>query len=178
MLDIFGLGVALQFLLVLRAHQGLRRCTPAGFYLPSLVGVTLSLAVVISLLAVITAGWQMPPEVQGQGYYEYLFWCGGHSLQFAYTQLVMLAWLLLARHSGVALPGPGAWYAGLLMLGLLPVLSTPLIYLLYDRVSLEARSAFTRQMQFGGGLAVISVGLLVTWRLRGSTAWAPRLLWG
>jgi hypothetical protein len=125
----------------------------------------------------------MPAEVEGQGYYEYLFWGGGHSLQFAYTQLVMLAWLLLAWHSGVVLPGRGSWYAGLLMLGFLPVLSTPLIYLLYDTVSLEARSAFTRQMQMGGGLAVVPVGALVIWGLLRSTSADPltrplrRCLW-
>jgi hypothetical protein len=173
MLGIFGLGVALQSLLVLLAHQGLRRTAPDGFHLPTLAGLTLSLAVLISLLAVVISGWQIPAEVQGQGYYEYLFWGGGHSLQFAYTQLVMLAWLLLAWYSGVALPGRGVWYAGLLILGFLPVLSTPLIYLLYETVSLEARTAFTRQMQFGGGLAVIPVGFLVIWGLLRSTPAEP-----
>jgi hypothetical protein len=173
MLGIFGLGVALQSLLVLLGHQGLRRSAPAGIHLPTLAGLTLSLAVVISLLAVVVAWWQIPAEVVGQGYYEYLFWGGGHSLQFAYTQLVMLAWLLLAWHSGVVLPGRSVWYLGLLILGVLPVLSTPLIYLLYDTVSLASRTAFTRQMQMGGGLAVIPVGALVIWGLLRSSPADP-----
>lgn len=173
MLGVFGLGVALQALLVLLGHQGLRRSSDSAFHLPTLAGLTLSLAVVISLLAVVAAWWQMPAEVEGQAYYEYLFWGGGHSLQFAYTQLVMLAWLLLAWHSGVSLPGRGVWYAGLLILGFLPVLSTPLIYLLYDTVSLASRTAFTRQMQMGGGLAVIPVGALVIWGLLKSSPADP-----
>ena len=165
MLGLFGLGVALQSLLVLIGHRGVRCTAPTGFHLPTLAGLTLSLAVVISLLALATAWWQMPEGVEGQGYYEYLFWGGGHSLQFAYTQLIMLAWLLLAWHSGVILPGRGGWYAGLLILGFLPVLTTPLIYLLYETVSIESRTAFTHQMQMGGGLGVIPVGALVIWGL-------------
>ena len=173
MLAVFGLGVALQSVLLLIGHQGLTRSAPDGFHLPTLAGLTLSLAVLISLLAVFIAWWQMPAEVEGQAYYEYLFWGGGHSLQFAYTQLVILAWLLLAWHSGVQLPGRGGWYAGLLILGFLPVLSTPLIYLLYDTVTLESRTAFTRQMQMGGGLAVIPVGALVIWGLLQSSSADP-----
>ena len=165
MLGIFGLGVAVQALLVLFAHRGLRRSPDGALHLPTVAGVSVSLAVVISLLAVVTAAWQMPAGVEGQAYYEYLFWGGGHSLQFAYSQLVILAWLLLAWHSGVSLPGRGAWYAWLLVIGFLPVLSTPLIYLLYETVSLESRTAFTRQMQMGGGLAVIPVGALLIWGL-------------
>jgi hypothetical protein len=161
MLGIFGLGVALQVLLVLTSRSTLMLVASPGFHLPTLAGLTLSLAILVSLLAVAVAWWQMPADVAGQGYYEYLFWGGGHTLQFAYTQLVMLAWLLLAWHSGVRLPGDSRWYAVLLLLGVAPVLLTPLIYLLYDTVTLESRNAFTRLMQYGGGLAVIPVGALV-----------------
>ena len=173
MLGTFGLGVAMQSLLVVFGHAGLKRTATGGFHLPTLAGLTLSLAVLISLLAVVVSWRSIPAEVEGQGYYEYLFWGGGHSLQFAYTQLVILAWLLLAWHSGVALPGRGVWYAGLLILGFLPLLSTPLIYLLYDTVSLESRTAFTRQMQMGGGLAVIPVGALLIWGLSRSAPADP-----
>jgi heme/copper-type cytochrome/quinol oxidase subunit 1 len=165
MLAVFGLGIALQALLVFASRSALILPGARGLHLPTLAGLTLSLAVLVALLAVTTAWWQMPADVSGQGYYEYLFWGGGHTLQFAYTQLIMLAWLLLAWHSGVRLPGDGRWYAALLLLGAAPVLLTPLIYLLYDTVTLESRSAFTRLMQYGGGLAVIPVGALVLWGL-------------
>ncbi|MEJ2461741.1 MAG: cbb3-type cytochrome c oxidase subunit I [Candidatus Thiodiazotropha sp.] len=175
MLGVFGVGIALQLVLVFLGSTGLRRAAAAGFHLPTLAGFTLALAILIALLAIVTAWWQMPPEVEGQGYYEYLFWGGGHSLQFAYTQLIMLAWLLLAWGSGAHLPGDARWYAVLLLIGVAPVLLTPVIYLLYDTVSLESRNAFTRLMQYGGGLAVIPLGALVVWGLLKSPPSEPQL---
>lgn len=173
MLGLFGLGVVLQAVLVFSSRSFLMHRTSHAIHLPTLTGMTLSVAVLAALSALITAYWQMPGEVAGQGYYEYLFWGGGHTLQFAYTQLIMIAWLLLAWYSGVRLPGAGWWYGGLLLLGITPVLLTPLIYLLYDTVTIESRTAFTRVMQYGGGLAVIPVGLLLLWGLFRSPAGSP-----
>jgi len=164
MLVIFGLGIALQSLLALNATRW-----SMGFgrqiHLPSLSALTLSIAVGMALLALLAAWLQIPREVEGQGYYEYLFWGGGHTLQFAYTQLIMLAWLLLAWHSGVRLPGAGRWYVALLLLGVAPVLLVPLIYSLHATVTLASHTAFTQLMQYGGGLAVTPLGLLVIWGL-------------
>ncbi len=175
MLGVFGAGIALQLVLVFLGRPGLRPSATTGFHLPTLAGLTLALAILIAMLAIVIAGWQMPAEVEGQGYYEYLFWGGGHSLQFAYTQLIMLAWLLLAWRSGAHLPGDARWYGVLLLIGVAPVLLTPVIYLLYDTVSLESRNAFTRLMQYGGGLAVIPLGALVVWGLLKSPRSEPQL---
>ena len=163
-LGVFGLGIALQSLLGLYhtrrsfGFTGQRR-------LPGLAGFTVAIAVLTSLGALITAWWQIPAEVEGQGYYEYLFWGAGHTLQFAYTQLLLLAWLLLAWHSRVVLAVDSRWLVWLLLLGIAPVLFTPLIYLLYDTLTIESRSAFIRMMQFGGGIAAVPIGLLVLWGL-------------
>jgi hypothetical protein len=165
MLGLFSFGITLQAILVFSSGSLLFDHSSRRIHLPTLAGLTLSVTVLVALLAVITAWWQMPGEVEGQGYYEYLFWGGGHTLQFAYTQLIMLAWLLLAWRSGARIPGDGRWYAGLLLLGAMPVVLVPLINLLYDTVSLESRTAFTRLMQYGGGLAVIPLGALVLWGL-------------
>jgi len=170
MLGLFGAGIALQALLTLFSGPALFAGGWRHIPLPLLAGVTISLAVLVSLLALLVAWQQIPPEVEGQGYYEYLFWGGGHTLQFAYTQLIILAWLLLAHHSGVVLPGGNRGYAGLLLLGFLPVLATPVIYLLHDTVTLESRTAFTRLMQYGGGVAVVPVGALVLWGLLKSSS--------
>lgn len=164
MLMIFGLGIALQ---ALQAFSATPR--PLTFdrliHLPSLAALTLSVAVIMALLALLTAWLQIPRGVEGQGYYEYLFWGAGHTLQFAYTQLIMLAWLLLAHHSGVRLPGARRWYVALFLLGVAPVLLVPLIYALHDTVTLASRLAFTQLMQYGGGVAVTPMGLLVIWGL-------------
>jgi heme/copper-type cytochrome/quinol oxidase subunit 1 len=134
-------------------------------YLPSLIAMTISIAVIVSIFALITAWLQIPSSVAGQAYYEYLFWGAGHTLQFAYTQLLLLAWLLLALHSGVTVPTKSRWIIWLLLLGVAPVLLTPIIYLLYDTVTFESRTAFIRMMQFGGGIAAIPIGLLVLFGL-------------
>ncbi|MES9824931.1 MAG: cbb3-type cytochrome c oxidase subunit I [Candidatus Thiodiazotropha endolucinida] len=157
-LGLFGFGIALQALIGLSTY---RSVLWSHLHLPSLAAFTVALAVLISLAALLTAWWQIPAEVTGQSYYEYLFWGAGHSLQFAYTQLVILAWLWLALHSGVALPGDSRWYYWLLILGIAPVLLVPLIYLFYQTVTIESRTAFTQLMQYGGGLAVTPIGILI-----------------
>ncbi|MEW8029412.1 MAG: cbb3-type cytochrome c oxidase subunit I [Candidatus Thiodiazotropha sp.] len=157
-LGLFGFGIALQALLGLTAFRGASR---SSLHLPSLAAFTVALAFLISLAALLTAWWQIPIEVVGQNYYEYLFWGAGHSLQFAYTQLIILAWLWLALHSGITLAGDPRWYYWLLILGIAPVLMVPLIYLLYQTVTIESRTAFTQLMQYGGGLAVMPIGVLI-----------------
>ncbi|MBT3093655.1 MAG: cbb3-type cytochrome c oxidase subunit I [Candidatus Thiodiazotropha sp. (ex Lucina pensylvanica)] len=157
-LGLFGFGIALQALIGLSTY---RSVLWSRLHLPSLAAFTVALAVLISLAALLTAWWQIPAEVTGQSYYEYLFWGAGHSLQFAYTQLIILAWLWLALHSGVALPGDSRWYYWLLILGIAPVLLVPLIYLFYQTVTIESHTAFTQLMQYGGGLAVTPIGILI-----------------
>ncbi|MEW7990347.1 MAG: cbb3-type cytochrome c oxidase subunit I [Candidatus Thiodiazotropha sp.] len=158
MLGLFAVGIALQSLPGLSAGRGL---STSPSHLPSLAGSTVALAFLVSLGALVTAWLQIPPEVGGQNYYEYLFWGAGHTLQFAYTQLIMLAWIWLALHSGVALPGRSSWYFWLLILGIAPVLLVPVIYMLHQTVTIESRTAFTQLMQYGGGLAVTPVGILI-----------------
>lgn len=160
MLGLFGIGITLQAMIRLSSFRP-RQWLGAKPDIPGLASWTVSLAIVISLLALLIAGLQMPDEVEGHAFYEYLFWGAGHSLQFAYTQLVILAWILLARASGVTLPGSSRWYAWILMIGVVPVLITPVIYMVHGTVSLESRTAFTDLMKYAGGLAVIPAGLLL-----------------
>jgi hypothetical protein len=164
-LALFGIGIGVQALVALYA-SGESVVKTRTWALTQLAGFTIAFAVIISLVAVLIAWLQMPESVSGQGFYEYLFWGAGHTLQFAYTQLLLLAWLLLAWQSGVTLPVRRAWLAGLLWLGVAPVLATPLIYLLYGTLTVESHTAFIRQMQFGGGLAAIPFGLILLWGLR------------
>jgi hypothetical protein len=159
-LAIFGLGIGLQSLLALLGAAGSLDFS-GHRHLPGLATFTVAFAVLMSLAALLTAWLQIPGEVTGQGYYEYLFWGAGHTLQFAYTQLLLLIWLLLALHTGVAISASPRWLVWLLLLGVAPVLLTPLIYLMYDTLTLESRTAFIRMMQFGGGIAAIPIGLLI-----------------
>ena len=46
----------------------------------------------------------MPGTLDAKGYYELLFWGGGHVLQFTWTLLLLVAWLLLADAIGARVP--------------------------------------------------------------------------
>jgi hypothetical protein len=181
-LGLFGLGIGIQALLALY-RSGASLFGRGAWSLPQLAGFTIALAVLVALAALNTAWVQMPASVTGQGFYEYLFWGAGHTLQFAYTQLLLLAWLLLAWQTGVSLSLGRSWLAALLILGVAPVLATPLIYLFYGTLTVESHTAFLRQMQFGGGLAAIPLGLVLLLGLRraapadGSDRPLRRCLW-
>jgi cytochrome c oxidase subunit I len=164
MLGIFAVGIGLQALLALSL---LPRCLnlTRPLSLRELAALTVSLAVIMALIAILTAWLQIPDGVAGQGLFEYLFWGGGHTLQFAYTQLIMLVWLLLALSSGVAIPAFHRGFVGLFLLGFAPVLTVPFIYAIYETVNLASREAFTHLMRYGGGLAVIPLGAVVVWAL-------------
>jgi hypothetical protein len=169
MLGLFGIGVSLQALLGLSM---LPRCFDPTKPVPlrELAALTVSLSVIMSTIAILIAWLQMPDGVEGQGFFEYLFWGGGHTLQFAYTQLIMWVWLLLALNSGVTIGVSRGWFIGLFLLGFAPVLSVPFIYAVFETVNLESRNAFTHLMKYGGGLGVIPVGALVVWGLLKSSS--------
>lgn len=86
-------------------------------------------------------------------YYELLFWSGGHLLQFLYTQILMFVWIILCQ----------AWlnrelklkslYLGILYLNFAISIVAVLGHLLFDIIDGEFRVFYTRQMQYGGGIA-------------------------
>ncbi len=156
-LAVFGVGIGMQvFLYLLTGWRDQRWSDPywVGAY--------------TSALAVLTAlgslGWtaiNLSADWQGEAYYEYLFWGGGHAFQFAYTQLMLVAWLWLAAVSGIQLGVSRRVLAFIMVLGALPLLAVPVIHALYEVDSGFSRLAFTRLMQYGNGLAAIPIGLLL-----------------
>ncbi len=127
----------------------------------NLGSLTAALAALATLLAFVWTLLHLADNLNAQGYFEYLFWGSGHVLQFTHTQLMLIGWLCLASASGVHLfIAPRlAWW--LLLLGFLPVLVTPFIYSTHGIESAELRAAFTRLMQYGGGLAAIPIAILL-----------------
>jgi len=163
-LALVGMGVVLRLLLLL---PGLR---PSAWFKSDtgerqVVAFTVAAAVLGALLAILHTWIAMPSQLDGTAYYEYLFWGGGHLLQFAYTQMLLLAWLMLLRGSGAVIPFSPRVINGLLLLGLLPILWALVIYAQYDPVSGEMRVAFTRLMQYGGGIPAVPLGLLLLYVL-------------
>lgn len=125
-------------------------------------GLTSSaICVAVALLAF---GWslvEVPAQLERRTYYEILFWGGGHALQFAWTLLMLVAWLWLTHACGARIPLSPRIALLLLLLALVSVFITPYAYLAHDVVSVEHRELHTWAMRFGGGLAIFPVTLAV-----------------
>ncbi len=156
-LAIFGAGMLLQVMLVV-----VRGAVALNSQQPLRVGAyTAALAAGLSAASLLWSAYSLSADWQGEAYYEYLFWGSGHVLQFAYTQLMLVAWLWLAGVAGVTLAASSRWLSALLVLGVLPLLLVPLIHAGYAVDSGFSRLAFTRLMQYGNAVAAVPIGLLL-----------------
>ena len=165
----FGLGVLLQVVAYFsQVRSELRWGDPVG------VGTfTAALATLVAGLSLVWTWAELPPHWEGKAFYEYLFWGPGHALQFAYTQILLVAWIWLVRVQGREPPLGDRVLSAFLVLGILPLLAVPLVHALYAPDSAETRLAFTRLMQWGNGLGAVPIGLAVLVALlRGRTGLA------
>lgn len=134
---------------------------------------SLNLAIVFSTVLVavaIASVWAsargIPDEMSGQVYYEFLFWGGGHVIQFSYTLLMMIAWIVLAEASNCRIELTPRLTLVFLLFLCLPIITVPFLYLAHDVVSAGHRLAFTELMKYGG-LSCLPIGLAVVaclWR--------------
>jgi hypothetical protein len=167
---VFGCGIALL------VGRGLLASPLVGMRLDGAGALRFGLngAIVATAVALIAFGWSyaaLPAGLDAKAYYELLFWSGGHILQFTWTLLLLVAWLLLADAIGARVPVSPRVAALLFGIGLAAVFATPLIFLAYDVTSVEHHRLQTWLMRFGGGLAIAPVAAAVIWalvRLRGS----------
>ncbi len=174
-LALFGLGFGA---LVLRAMFFV---PPVGMAVSGAGALRFGLntAVAAAAMALLALAWTwagMPDHLQGQAYYEVLFWGGGHVLQFTHTHLMLVAWLWLATACGAPPRIRPRVVLFLFAWGLLAVFATPLIYLSTDVASPGHRALFTWQMEFGGSLASLFIGLAVLdglWRHRDAAVARP-----
>ena len=163
-LALFGFGIAVLVLRTLAASPAVGpRTERAGAQRLGLLAAAITAAV--ALMALVWSFVVVPGTIAARGYYELLFWGGGHVMQFAYTLLMLVAWLWLASASGVALALSARSATILFALGFLPVLAAPLAYFFYDVVSPDHIIFFTRQMQVGGGLAAAPLALILLYSL-------------
>jgi hypothetical protein len=159
-LALFGVGAAL---LVAR-----------GLFASPLVGARLdgagtlrfgaNAAIVAGAVALLAFAWSLlavPRDLEARAYYELAFWGGGHVLQFAWTLLLLVAWLLLADASGVRVPISPRVVALLFGIQLVAVFATTLVYLAWDVTSVEHHRLQTWLMRLGGALAIPVVAAAV-----------------
>jgi len=155
-LGLFGSGVLVQLVL------SSARAGTLNFSDPLRIGtLTAAVAAVLAGISLVWTWASLNPLWEGKTYYEYLFWGPGHILQFAYTQIMLVAWIWLARATGRHLPLSDSWLSALLVLGILPLLAVPLIHGLYAPDSAELRVAYTQLMKHGNALAPVPISLLL-----------------
>lgn len=165
-------GVFLRGLLLFGTGFGLMAVRAMA--VPRRVGVDLSgegalhfglnAAAVAAATAVLAFGWSwltVPQALDARTYYELLFWGPGHLVQFCWSLILMFAWLWLATIVGARPPLGPRVVVLLFGIALAAVFITPLIYLSFDVASVEFQRLFTWQMRFGGGLAIVPVGVAV-----------------
>ncbi|MBF0418305.1 MAG: cytochrome C oxidase subunit I [Magnetococcales bacterium] len=104
--------------------------------------------------------------LDGQLYYEALFWGGGHVLQFTHTQLVIVAWLWLATSAGGTHALTPRVAAFLLLLGALPVLVAPVLHARFVPGEAGFQVGFANLMKYGNGVAALPAGIaaFLAWR--------------
>jgi len=155
---LFGLGFGLAALRAMAVPERVgSRLEPEGALRFGLNAA--AVAAVMALLALAASAYALPPGLDARTHYELLYWGAGHVGQFAWSLIMMVAWLWLASLTGVRVPLSPRVVVVLFGIGLLAVFATPLIYLAWDVASAEHQKLFTWQMRFGGGLAIVPITL-------------------
>ena len=163
-LAVFGLGLAVL------VGRSLFASPPVGMQLDGRGALRFGLngSVVVTAIALLAFAWSaiaVPDGIDPRAYYELLFWGSGHVLQFAWTLLLLVAWLVLSRASGLTIPLSPRVVTLLFGVGLVAVFATPIVYLAYGVTSVEHHRMHTWLMRFGGGLAIVPVAAAVLWGL-------------
>ncbi len=122
---------------------------------------TSALAGLAALVVFDLAYRKVPTTLEPKPYYEMLFWGGGHLMQFVYTQLMLVAWLWLASASGVVTRLSARVAIGVFAIGVAAILLTPFLLFQYGPETAEYRIFFTRQMEYGGGIAAVIVTVAI-----------------
>jgi cytochrome c oxidase subunit I len=164
-LSLFGFGV------VLMAFRTLAYPLPAGARLAP-GGVlrfgshTSAIAILLAAGALLWSLLSLPAYLSGPQFFEALFWGSGHILQFAWVQLLLVAWLWLATASGWQIPLTPRLVTMLLLAGIAPAFLAIWAYLVHDVAGPDHRTFFIWLMAAGGGLAAgpIALALLYGWR--------------
>jgi cytochrome c oxidase subunit 1 len=170
-----GMVVALLPLLVAQPPEAksLRGMFACGIYI--LGGI-----VAVALVCFVLTAMRMPPGLPRDYYFELSFWAGGHGLQFAYTQLSMLAWLALL--AALAFPPnerAKRWLGMILSLNGFAALLLIFGFSFYDVGGPGFMEFFTKHMIYFAGVAPILMAFYVArmlWLIR-VPPHAYRALW-
>lgn len=158
-LGLFTTGIGSHLLRSAVTRSGLRAAPDGTAALQ--FGSTLAAVTTAVAIAAFIASWVGTPQtMDGAVYFEFLFWGGGHVLQFTHTLLMMVAWVLLAHASCCRFELTPRLTLAFLVIMALPVITVPFLYIAHDIISPGHRLAFTELMKYGG-LSCLPLGLAV-----------------
>lgn len=159
-----GLGACVGGLVIQACrfiHLTAWRPPDSSFTITALLRLAMLLSAWVFLAAVasVLMSWLlMPQDAYGEAFYELLFWGGGHVLQFAYTVMLMAAWLVLAAAAGGSPPVAQRHLRWLFPIAVVPLIVVPWLYTVPLDQALHVRG-FTELMRWGG-LASLPLGLV------------------
>ncbi len=158
-LELFAAGILSHMLRSLLAYRRIGPTLTGSGALQA--GITVSAIITgVAILAVLASMLGLPANMGGQVYFEFLFWGGGHVIQFSYTLLMMVAWVVLADKSGCRIELTPRLTLVFLIFLALPIITVPFLYVAHDIASPGHRLAFTELMKYGG-LSCLPLGLAV-----------------
>jgi cytochrome c oxidase subunit I len=118
--------------------------------------IVLTTLLCASIIAFIVSGIAVRSEINFMEdpliYGEMLFWGGGHIVQYAWVQIMLIAWVLMLQHLGFACNNGLKW---VFYSNLIAVITAPIPYLLYPVTSGDFRELFTLLMAWISGIAPI-----------------------
>ncbi|MDA0678991.1 MAG: cbb3-type cytochrome c oxidase subunit I [Proteobacteria bacterium] len=180
-LALFAFGISSHLTRTLLSWRGIGVALNGSTALQA--GVMISAIVTgIALFSIVVSWIGIPEGMSGQIYFEFLFWGGGHVIQYSYTLLMMICWIVLAHASGCRLELTPRLTLVFQIFLVLPVIVVPFLYLAHNVTSPGHRLAFTELMKYGGlsclplGLAVLS-SLLYANRPTGEAKYLRSALW-
>ncbi len=131
---------------------------------PARIGVmSVAALLLMSAFAFLWSYRSMPAgQETGQAYFEQLFWGGGHILQIAYAQMMVVAWFWLAEAAGVKMPHGRKLALLAYAAGLLCGLGGVALSLAHAPGTAKHVDTFTMLMRHGNGLPsfIAAVALL------------------
>lgn len=158
-LILFGAGILSHLIRALSSRPPLRQRLDGTVALQS--GIVVSAFVTgFAIFCVALSYSGLPTQMDGQIYFEFLFWGGGHVVQFSYTLLMMIAWVVLAAASNCHFELTPRLTLVFVIFLALPVITVPFLYLAHDVTTPGHRVAFTELMKYGG-LSCLPLGLAV-----------------
>jgi len=155
-------GIGFTLLIVRSLLTPLKLGTSTGCEALSVGAYASTLTAALTIISLVWSWHQLGSSLEGQAYYEMLFWGSGHIFQFTHTVLLLLAWLWLAQANSAVISFSPRLISILFILAAIPALAGLAIYIRVDILDAHHVLGFTEVMHWGG-LASIPLGIVVFW---------------